>query len=184
MNDADFEKLAKQQSVAQVPQSTQDRHILALMSLAHGEDVAVVEQNTRRQTRLLAIGIGALVIGGASVGTAAALGTFSTPTNLGGAHCYATADLHDDSNYINFALAAPPGQGLADSAAAAVEICSRDWLAGRFHPTDPKITESDASGAAHAVPPLVVCVLESGQVGVFPGGNGTCERLGLPTAKL
>ncbi|MDQ4018724.1 MAG: hypothetical protein M3188_02680, partial [Actinomycetota bacterium] len=47
-----------------------------------------------------------------------------------------------------------------------VEICREIWASGGMGPA--------ASPAS-----LTACVLESGAVGVFPGGRGTCASLGL-----
>lgn len=47
-----------------------------------------------------------------------------------------------------------------------VEICREIWASGGMGRSEPPST-------------LAACVLESGAVGVFPGGRGTCAGLGL-----
>lgn len=77
------------------------------------------------------------------------------------------------------------------TAAAAVELCARAWQRGAMAVPSPDVsspaTATPATGTAsgstipaNPVPPLVACVLPEGTVGVFPGDQETCLRLGLP----
>lgn len=146
------------------------------------------QRRPRRSRRVLALTAGAVIAaGGIGVGTAAALGVFSAPpTDRSMVHCFATADLHDPGNHTDEVIALPPGadQPLGDIASQALEICASDWQQGRFSTTDPKVRPPQPQVSNGPVPPLIACVLDNGQVGVFPGQEGTCASLGLPLAIL
>lgn len=140
----------------------------------------------RRGRRVLALTAGAVVAAGAlGIGTAAALGAFSTPpTDRSMVHCFATTDLHDPGNHIDGVIAVPPGAEVTvgDAAASALEICADDWRQGRLIPNDPTIKPPQPEVQDRPVPPLAACVLDNGQVAVFPGPPSTCAELGLPQA--
>lgn len=133
-----------------------------------------------RKVAIVAASVVALAAAG--VGTAAAFGLFSKPTDRSIGHCYTAADLNAAHN--DFALASSPGDESGDAAGYALDICQRDWGNGRLRINAPQIGESDPGGATYPVPSLAVCVLESGQVGVFPGDQNTCRTLGLTIADL
>lgn len=142
-----------------------------------------------RRTRIAVIGAAAVGLLGAGIGTAAALGAFSSapPTDRRGAVCFATADLSHPANHFEFGIAVPPGTNptIGDAARAATDICRGAWQQGRLSGTPPFVSEDPKPAPwNYPVPPLVVCVLKSGQVGVFPGTTETCKALGLPVAEL
>jgi hypothetical protein len=159
----------------------QERHLRMLAALPPGRP--------RRRRRRAAIIAGAVVgIGAIGVGTAAALGVFSAPpTDRSAGYCYATTDLPDRSANFGFTIAYPPGQtGTTqdDAASQAMEICTDAWRQGRLSTTSPKVRPPQPQPWNHPVPPLIVCVLDSGQVAVLPGDAKTCARLDLPVAEL
>lgn len=137
---------------------------------------------TKKVSRKAAIVAASVVaLAAAGIGTAAAFGLFSKPTDRSIGHCYTAADLTSAHN--DFALATADGAP-GDSAGYALEICQRDWGNGRIQLNALQIGEPDADGRTYPVPTLAVCVLESGQVGVFPGDQNTCHTLGLTIADL
>lgn len=107
----------------------------------------------RRRRAVIAIAVGLAVLGAA----AAAWIATRRPTHTLSVGCYAEARL-DANTYV---ISAREGDAL--------ESCLELWRTGTF--------------GAPSSPPLVRCVLSSGAVGVFPGGAGTCERLGRPRAE-
>lgn len=141
-----------------------------------------------RRRRLATAGVGVVAALGIGVGTAAALGVFSSPpADRRTAVCFATADLSHPANNFEFAIAIPPGAdpSAADAARAATDICHGAWQQGRLSSTPPFVSEDPKPPPwDYPVPSLVVCVLKSGQVGVFPGTSETCRALGLPVAEL
>lgn len=166
-----------------------ERHLRALAELAAQPGPAPrrfpwLRFHPRRIWVIVAVAVGAL---GAGVGTAAALGVFESPTDRTIAHCYATADLHEPNNHMNFAVAAPSGgnPSLHDAANSALEICTGAWQQGRLSTTPPYVTRpSPDATPGHPVPTLIACVLPSGQVGIFPGSEQTCLELDLHPARL
>lgn len=184
MRDDEFISMAKDAPTAHLSDATRQKHLAVLAGINSGSRPADPVARLHRPLRAGAIVLaGAVLLAGAGVGVAAAFGAFSKPTERGTAHCYATAAVDDKlSNYSTFMFATPTGVG--DTAAVALEICQRDWNDGRFHAKPPYVTEPDPTGVDHPVPSLVVCVLEAGDVGVFPGDSDTCARLNLTIADL
>lgn len=155
---------------------------------AIARDAAGTRPRGHRRRRLAIIACGVVCAAGVGVGTAAAFGAFSAPpTDRSVAYCFTTADLHDPTNHEDVTVALPPGQKKLtehDAAASAIEICADAWKQGRYSATDPKITiPPKPLPWTYPVPPLVACILPSGQVAVFPGTEATCTTLGLPEAE-
>ena len=120
-------------------------------------------------------------------GVAASLGAFDAPvSNRSTAHCYTTADLGRSDNHNDFGVAVAAGdpRAIGDAAAQAMEICSGQWAIGRFSILTPTFPAYVSGPATHPVPPLVACVLDNGEVGIFPGTSGTCISLGLADAAM
>ena len=138
----------------------------------------------RRPKRGLAIGTAIVVLCGAGVGTAAALGVFSAePTDRGVAYCYATAQT--DGPRTTFSVAGSPDQ-IGDSAASALAICRKQWGTGAVRASEPYLVrDADTNQPpTFPVPALAACVLEEGTLGVFPGSDKVCAQLGLANAAL
>lgn len=137
-----------------------------------------------RRRRGLAIGAAVLVLGGAGIGTAAALGAFSSePTDRGVAYCYAQAAV--DGPRVTFSVAGAPDQ-TGDSAASALSICRKQWGTGAVRGSEPYLVRDvDVNQPpSFPVPDLAVCVLDEGAVAVFPGRDSVCAQLGLANATL
>jgi len=182
----EFEDALRNQPRYLLSAEATERHLKMLADLAAQPDPAP-KPHTPRARRLIWLGAAITVLAGAGAGTAAALGLFAAPpTDRGIAHCYTTADLNDPNNHTDFAVMQTPSDtapSLHDAAASALDICRGGWLQGRFSATDPKIVRTpQAPPWNYPVPPLVACVLPSGQVGVFPGPSETCGNLSLPNA--
>ena len=111
---------------------------------------------TRRRVTVLALvsaPVLLLAIGGAYLATHQAEGT------VGGVGCYAGPSLDADTTVVK-------------AGGDPLQICAALWADGTVGPR--------GGGISPAVPSLVACVLPEGSaVGVFPGGEGLCARLGL-----
>lgn len=175
----------------QLSEETKARHLRMLAELASTDKQHTSfrrhPQWARRRRALAIVGI-VVVTGGASVGTAAALGLFSAkPTDRKFATCYATDDVNGKDNHLDITVATG-GDGNAsekDAANSAMDICTGAWQQGRLSATDVKVHEDPQSPPWNRkVPPLIACVLPSGQVGIFPGTSQTCRDLGLLIAEL
>lgn len=105
-----------------------------------------------RNHRVLVGAAAALLVTGA---TAGAMVLWSGEPEVASVTCYADADLDSDRAAGDLRL------GLGTDA------CTHLWQTGPFGDGRP--------------PPLVACLLDQ-RVGVFPGPEETCERLGLPVA--
>lgn len=182
----DFDRAAAVPIGHELSEATKQRHLLALSALT--ADTSPARGRSTFSRRLALVTAGILAAGGLGVGTAAALGAFSTPpADRNVAHCYTTADLDDPTNHNSFAVAvtADSDASTGDAATAAMETCSYWWAVGRFTPGVTTFPEHvDPGPTTHPVPPLVACVLDNGQVAIIPGDPATCERLGIPSALM
>ena len=167
------------------------------------EDLALTTAD-RGETSLAAVGLGrppgvrargrwilvvclACAISGIGVGTAAALGWLSAPpSDRRIAHCYTTAALGDPSNVLDVSVAANGANPtIPDAARTAMDICSGAWLQGRLSATDPKVSlDPQPPPWDRPIPQLVACVLASGELGILPGQESTCNQLGLAVAEI
>lgn len=184
-SDHPFDRAAAGLPTRELSDRARDQHRRMIAELA-ARPAARPPWYRRRWVLMLAAIVG---LSGAGLGTAAALGLFSAPpTDRRIAYCFTTTDLGDPSNRVAVAVATPPDGGLpslGDAATGALDICSGGWLQGRLSATDPKVLlDPKPPPWNYPIPPLVVCVLPSGEVGVFPGSAATCERLGLPLAEF
>jgi hypothetical protein len=139
----------------------------------------------RNRKRALVIGAGVVALAAAGVGTAAAFGMFSAPpSDRTTAFCYSSAALTEDpAGRIEFAVSGPGTSGaVGDAAASGIDICSAYWRAGVLEAGAPPRGDVVPGGGTHPVPKLVACVLPTGQLGVFPGDELACARMGLPNA--
>jgi hypothetical protein len=181
-----FDDAARDLPAFELSDEVKQRQLDAILS-GRGSSSDLPQPPHRRWRRSFAIGAGVVVMAGASVGVAAAFGVFSRPPSERGlGYCYSQADL--SSPRLTFGVAVPPDEddGIGDAARMALDICQLNWRTGVFLTTTPDIQYSvDPNGPpVQDVPPLAVCVLETGAIGIFPGDAITCERLGIPNAEL
>lgn len=172
-----------------LPEEVKERQLRMISELAEDRHVPTPRSHgrpTRRRAVLIA-GI-AVVTAGAGVGTAAALGLLSAkPTDRRFASCYATDDVHSTTNHLDITVATPSGADPTekDAANSALDICTGAWQQGRLSSTDPHVKEDpEPPPWNRKVPPLIACVLPSGQVGIFPGTEPSCQQMGLPAAEM
>ncbi len=179
----DFDRAAQRPINVELSERAQQVHLSALSELRRP---TARSAHRRRRTVRISVAVGVAILG-IGAGTAAAFGAFDSPvTDHGTAHCYTTADLGRPDNHIDFgvAVAANSSTAIGDAAAQAMTICTVQWAKGRFS-LERATFPDDATGTAdHPVPPLVVCVLDNGQVAVFPGTDAVCTSLGLGKAIL
>lgn len=178
------------------------RHLPRYELPAHveAEQLCMLSELTRTEPRRTRLGVATarhraavvaasvVVLLGVGAGAAAALGVFAAkPTDRTIGVCYATANLDRADNHFDIAVAQDGGGNPSerDAASSAREICGGAWQQGRLTSTPPYTREEPLPGPAdREVPPLVVCVLRTGQVGVFPGAADTCSALRLAVAEL
>lgn len=137
--------------------------------------------------RLLVVGgiVAALLTGGTAA-TAYSLLRPQGATDQASARCYAQAtnDLNDDDfRGTTITIVRPLGQPSVDTPPAAVTTCASLWQAGLLTPAGYSAETLPPDGLLRQLqpaPPLVGCVLPSGQAAVLPGDNTLCQRLGLP----
>jgi hypothetical protein len=177
-----FEEAVRSLPILVLTPQEQAVHLRMLAALPVGR----TRRRRRRRAAIIAGAVGG--IGVIGVGTAGALGVFSAPpADRSEGYCYATTDLHDRSASFGFAIARPPGQKATtqdDAASQAMDICTDAWRQGRLSSAAPKVRPPQPPPWTHPVPPLIACVLTSGQVAVLPGDANTCALLDLPVAEL
>lgn len=118
-----------------------------------GELHLEIERGRRRRRRAMLIAVPAVLLALAATGfTTYAL--TREPAHLESIGCFDRAALEANTSVVSADGRHP------------VEICREVWASGGVGPVEPPAT-------------LAACVLESGAVGVFPGGSETCARLGL-----
>jgi len=181
-------------ALASLPRPTlsdaaRQRHLAMLADLAAGTPGRRRWRRWRRWTRrrkFTVTGLSLLLAGGVGIGVAGASGLFSAPpVDQISARCFATADLHDPDNWFEFNAGPALGNGNSDTPAHAVDVCSAEWEDGRLSSTAKKaFVDPPSPPEHHPVPPLIACVLRSGEVGVFPGTEQTCHDLDLPVAEI
>jgi hypothetical protein len=153
-----------------------DQELLRDVVLAeHGN--APARRRRRGVTLATATVIGVTVIGGVAAAT-----VFLTPqpaTDRTVARCYSTisSNFGEDFPGTSMANASSPGQVAPEVPPVAVQNCAAAWRAGAV--TTPGTHAVPNSAGEYPVPPLVACVLPSGEAAVFPGPPSTCADLGL-----
>lgn len=131
----------------------------------------------RRGTAAIA---GFAIVAG-TTGVAAAWVTRARPTDTSLVSCFsgATKDFSDVSVQSQVSMVDERGS-LEHSATAARELCANLWASGDIASPRPSAAAPEPDNTA--VPPLAVCVLPHGGVGVFP--NASCLQLSLPAADI
>lgn len=183
----EFDDAVRRLGDLRLSEESRRRHLSMLADLTNASAPDARPPRRRARRGVLVIGAAVVVASGVGIGTAVALGAFSSapPTDRRIAHCYTTANLSDPSNHEDFAVASGGNPSLRDAASSALDICRGGWLQGRYSAEDPKIALNPKPPPWHyPVPPLIACVLKNGQVGVFPGQAATCQQLGLSVAEL
>jgi hypothetical protein len=131
--------------------------------------------------RLLVVGslVGVPVLVGATAAAVELLPSRAASVHDSG-RCYSmvSTDFGDDFPGSSMSVANQPGQPPADTSRGLVDGCTTLWRGGGLRLGDPQA--GDYSETANLpVPPLVACVLPSGEAAVFPGPASTCATLGL-----
>lgn len=140
--------------------------------------------------RRRALTIIALAVVGVTGATAAAAYTVLGPeraTTRDSARCYSkvSSDTGDGFPGTTLAVAAAQGQSAGDTPPVALEACANLWRRAFLTPQgfaapDVKNGPDGQPPEIGPAPPLVACVLHSGQAAVYPGTQAVCEQLGLP----
>lgn len=122
---------------------------------------------------------GVAIAGGAVVGAAVAKSAFAPAADRSLARCHSTTDLGRGDDFAGTSVAAADAHGIV-TIDHAVQSCAGLWREGILKEGANQIGEPSATGVAR-VPPLVGCVDSDGVAAVFPGDDGLCASLGLPS---
>jgi hypothetical protein len=142
----------------------------------------------KRRPRLFALSI---VTGLGLTGvTAAAAYTYLAPRSASvhdSARCYSSVSTATGGHFPGTTIGVAHVVGLPkqDTAVEALQDCVALWQRGfltakGFAAPDVPNGPDGLPPADQPVPPLVACVLRSGQAAVFPGPSTVCAQLGLP----
>lgn len=138
----------------------------------------------RRRLAIAAAGAGVLAV--AVAGGVVATAHWREPQDRDLVTCFAVDDSRPQSELtsMDVMLARDPTE--PDAASIAASLCADAWRRGELRSSPPYVVPVDpgASLIEAPTPPLTACILESGSIGVFPGGPGTCSDVGLPEAKI
>ncbi|MEO9010751.1 MAG: sigma-70 family RNA polymerase sigma factor [Nakamurella sp.] len=163
-----------------LPEDVKQRHLKMLAALP-------AEARPSRSARSAMIVGSVVMLTSAGFGTAAALGVFSARVaDRSIAHCYATTDVDGVGNHFDLTVAEKPGAAISerDAATIARDICRGAWQDGSLSAYIPYLRDSltTESPENNPVPALTACVLQNGQVGIFPGDIATCGQMDLAIA--
>lgn len=132
----------------------------------------------RRRAKRVTIAAGAAAIVLATGAAAFAIAEYQPVTNEARARCYTVADV-SQRDVATIALAGKPGTKAEVKHARS--SCAALFRQGFLRLGVAGVNLSPSKGRHH-VPALVVCTMNDGTAAVFPGGPGTCAKLGLPAA--
>jgi hypothetical protein len=145
------------------------------------EQPSVRVRRNRRLRRIAGIGASVAILGGAGTAMATELIGNAPVTDHNTARCYAKISTDFGPDFPGATMAAAqPSNGDGHDVVAPIRACAAAWRAGAIQYPHPLINPPPAK--EFPVPHLVGCVLPNGTAAVFPGPNGTCQQLGLPTA--
>lgn len=175
---------------SEAPSARVQRPVLqtAVFGASRSGDGSVLQRTVRRisprrMRRGLVAAITAVGVIGGGAAAAAVLARSGTVTDRSVARCYSVANLAGGRHYSGSDVASAGPAVSASASQSALDACAVLWRNGFLVPGAPHALHLPGGVLPqHPVPPLVVCVLPSGEAGVFPGNSSTCERLGLPSA--
>lgn len=145
----------------------------------------------RRFSRVAVTAAAVTAILVAGTGTAVAYHFLASApvTDTQTARCYSRASTDFGSSFPGTTVdsvgtRAVSGQNGPLGVRAPISVCAYLWEIGAVHPGAQTHPNPSATPPANdvPVPHLVGCVLPDGSAAVFPGPDGTCEKLGLPVA--
>jgi hypothetical protein len=129
----------------------------------------------RRRRRILTVVAGAAAVLLAGAGTATAVLLYAQPDQANLGYCAPVASL-DRAVWDRYAFGAVQAPDGTWQTLDAVEACAAMRQAG-------VLGAEFQDGGANAPDELTACIVE-GDLVVFPGGSGTCRRLGIPDAAV
>lgn len=182
MTEPRVEALLRNEPIPGLPEEVRAAHKQALRDLV-AADPATTTTPTPPSRRWRRGGItllaGGLVLTGA--GAATAFLTRAQPDDPQVVRCFSTAAAPFTGGAPgSYDASYGPGDGTLDqSAALAVELCGYGWAEGRLPWPETK-PPGYTNPQPQPVPESQACILPDGIVGVFPGDERTCTRLGLP----
>jgi hypothetical protein len=181
MNESRVEALLRNEPIPGLPEQVRAAHRQTLRAAVAADPAPAPAPGRHRQWRRGGITLlaGGLVLAGA--GAATAFLTRAQPEDPEIVRCFTVAAPPFTSGAPgSYDVSYGPGDGTLDqSAAVATELCGFGWAEGRLpwpETKNPGFSNPDPQ----PVPELQACILPDGIVGVFPGDERTCTKLGLP----
>ena len=190
MTEPRVEALLRTEPIPPLPERVRIAHKQGLRALVAADPafatmpVAAPGRALRRWRRAgIALLAGGLVLAGA--GAATAFLTRAQPDDAEVVRCFSVAAAPFISGAPgSYDASYGPGDGTVDqSAARAIELCGSGWADGRLPWPETKPPDH-ANPGPQPVPGLQACILPDGIVGVFPGDQHICARLGLPASAV
>lgn len=159
-----------------------ERHA-ALRSRLHAL-VEATPRTVRRRRRIVMVGtVAAVALGGGGVAVAHQYFGSKPVTDHRTARCYSRISTDFGPDFPGSTAGGPLTPATSGHGSrmlpvtAPIEECAAAWRVGALGGH-----AADRSNKIYPVPHLVGCVLPDGTAAVFPGPDGTCQRLGLPIA--
>jgi len=137
----------------------------------------------RGRIAIVSVVVGVCVVAAGGAAAAGVLLAAKPATDRDTGRCYSTvsSNFGDDFPGTSMGNAARPGGTAPELPPVAVENCAAAWRAGAV--VAPGSHPSPNASGEYPVPPLVACVLPSGEAAVFPGPPSTCAGLGISVLK-
>ena len=162
-----------------LPAARREADVRMLSALIRSEAAPAARRSTRR-VAVLSVGTFAVL----AVGGAAAARTLLPPRTAqlqDQGRCYSaiSSNFGDDFPGTTISNAATQAQAAPAVPPTIIDDCAAAWRIGVLKLDDPHVGAQPSGD--YPVPPLVACVLPSGEAAVFPGPPTTCGDLGLPS---
>lgn len=148
---------------------------------------SAVPDRRRRHRLTVVAAIAGLGLSGATAAAAYLILTPQRASDRSSARCYGTVSTKTGDAFpgTTVSVAAAEGQPAADTPPLALEACRDLWRRGfltskGFAAPDVANGPDGLPPADKTVPPLVACVLQTGQAAIYPGTAEVCAGLGLP----
>ena len=146
--------------------------------------VATQGRPGRRRRPGLIAGAGAVVVLCTSAAAVVYVQGTQPVTDKAQARCYTVASLAGGDSFHGTTIGEAARPGSAAAVDDALSVCAALFRQGFLQPGAAGVSPPGpgVGKPGHRVPPLITCVMPDGTAAVFPGGTGTCQRLGLPRA--
>jgi len=164
-----------------LPAARREADVRMLSALIRSEAAPGARRSTRRVAVLSVGTVAVLTVGGAAAARTLLPPSSAKVQDLG--RCYSTISTNfgDDFPGTSISNAASRDEAAPAVPPNIVDDCAAAWRIGVLKLNDPHVGAQPSGD--YPVPPLVACVLPSGEAAVFPGPATTSGDLGLPALK-